>query len=191
MSANPSVLDLAESIAGPAHYKFDELIEGIREEQLLLGANPYLTILWQQVLDYDGLTDWLYLGDGFSDLNRAHAFIEDQIASLLREHTAPGQPHSHDWRADPDRQGAYVPQASSGEIIRVCGEQTLTLTADAYNRVYFRAQVLGRFPGTIIGSELFASLAETRHDLWSCLLDIGEARRDKKMRRTPSQISGG
>jgi hypothetical protein len=82
-------------------------------------------------------------------------------------------------------------RARAGDTLTVCDEEFLALTEDAFNRVYFRAQVLGPFPGAIVGHELFASLADTRHELWSYLVDVGEASRGKRMVRTPLQLSDG
>jgi hypothetical protein len=112
MSNFVAATELAESIAGPAHYQFEDLVEGIRNEQQRLGAFPYVTILWQQVLDYDGLTDWLFLGESFEHCKQAHDFVVGQIAELLASHTAPGRKGCHLWRAEPNRQGVFVPRAS-------------------------------------------------------------------------------
>ena len=41
----------------------------IRIEQRRLGTRAYLLLLWQQDLDFDGMTDWLYPGDAFDTLD--------------------------------------------------------------------------------------------------------------------------
>jgi hypothetical protein len=58
-----SASELANRIAGPARYKFDMLVEGIAAEQRRLVGGPFLALLWVRVFDFEGLTEWLVLGD--------------------------------------------------------------------------------------------------------------------------------
>ncbi len=69
----------------------------------------------------------------------------------------------------------FLARHRTGGTIPVCHEQTLSLTAGDYiNRIYLRDQVLGPFPGAVVGHELVAMLAG-RYELSSYLRDIGGA----------------
>lgn len=180
-----TALDLAESIAGPARYKFDELVSGIAIEQQRLAARPYATILWQRVLDFEGLTDWLYLGNSFDDAARASAFISAQIDELRTLHTRPNSTERLQWRADPTWKGPTCPAATARQPLSNLAEQSLILIGDEYNRIYYRAQVLGSFPGNVVGSELFAAVGGSRQELWAYLVAAGEAHATLRERPSP------
>ena len=185
----PSAEELAERIVGPARYKFDELVEGIRLEQSRLPTGSHLVVLWQQVLNYDGLTDWLYLGDAFDDVAAAQRHATQQLDDLrIAQTSLPPDGHCS-WQLDPSRAGYFLPKVQPRAPLLVEDEQQIALTGSPYDRVYFCTRVLGPFPGPIVGHELFDVLAETRFDLWSFLVDVAEAHRKGQPRRTPTSTS--
>ena len=181
----PSALALAEKIAGPAHYKFDELVEGIEQEQRRLGAGPYLVVLWQRVLDYDGLTDWLFLGDAFDDIAAASRHSDQLLDSLRIRQMTPPTTGDYKWQVDPTRLGHYLPKIEPRTPVQIQDEKTLALTGSPYNRMYFCARVLGPFPSPIVGNELFDAMTESRQEFWAFFLDVGEAHRAHRPRRIP------
>ena len=187
----PSPLELAELIEPRSHLTqlaFDKLVEGIRTEQQRLGNRPFLTILWLKLLDLDGYDDYLQLGDSFENSDKARAFAVAELTDLLAAHTGPNR--RRPWGEDP-LGGCAAQGAAPGGAIPVCHEQTLSLTAGDYlNRIYFRAQVLGPFPGAVVGHELVALLAG-RYELSSYLRDAGEAIMCNGPRRTPLSITRG
>jgi hypothetical protein len=193
MSDFPSPLELAESITRdharkPGAPIWDYLVGGIRAEQQRLGRRPYLSILWQLVLDLDGYDGFLHLGESFDNPDRAHAFIVTQLEGLLAAYTAPNR--RHPWRQELERFVPWVSKAGTSEAIQICHEERLSLTADDYiNRIYFRAQVLGPFPGAVVGQDLLAMLAGTLGQLESHMFDAGQAKASNRPRRTPLQAS--
>lgn len=191
-SALPSPADLAASIAGPARYKFDELVEGVALEQHRLAARAYAVVLWQQVFDYDGLTDWLFLREAFDELAEARSFADSWLASVQHDiETTPRRASQQAWREDATRSGRFVPGVSAHSSLRVEAERLIALTGGPYDRVYLRARVLGRFPALIVGRELFDALADSRHELWSYFVDVGEAQRSGRGRRSPASVIAG
>lgn len=187
----PAAEELAERIIGPGRYKFDELVEGIRLEQKRLRTGSHLVVLWQQVLDFEGLTDWLYLGDAFDDVPAARRRATQQLNDLRIAQTSVPATSGRSWHVDPTRDGHFLPKVQPREPLLVEDEQRIALTGSPYDRVYFCTRVLGPFPGAIVGHELIDVLAETRFDLWSFLVDVAEAHRKAQPQRTPMQISGG
>lgn len=187
----PPPLELAKLIE-PRSYltqlQLDRLVEGIRTEQQRLSNRPFLTILWLKLLDLDGYDDYLQLGESFENEGQAQAFVVAEVADLLASHTGPNR--HRPWRNDPDRSCAAKGATSDGTI-QVCHEQTLSLTAgDNINRIYLRDQVLGPFPGAVLGHELVAILAG-RFELSSYLRDVGAATMCDRPRRTPLTITRG
>jgi hypothetical protein len=187
----PSPLELAELIEPRIHLnklEWDKLVAGVRTEQQRLDSRPFLTILWLKLLDLDGYDGYLQFGESFEDRDQAKAFVVAELADLLAAHTGPSR--RRPWREDPDRACA-AEGAASGASIQVDYGQTLSLTADDYiNRIYFRAQVLGPFPGAVVGRELVAMLAG-RYELSSYLRDVGKATMWSGPRRTPLTITRG
>jgi hypothetical protein len=187
----PSPLELAGLLEPRSHLakvELDKLVEGIRMEQQRLGNRPFLTILWLKLLDLDGYDDYLWLGESFENREQAQAFVVAELADLLAAHT--GANRQRPWREDPDR-GCAAEGAAPGGTIPVCHEQTLSLTAGDYiNRIYLRDQVLGPFPGAVVGHELVAMLAG-RYELSSYLRDAGGATLWNGPRRTPLTITRG
>ncbi|MGB6486428.1 MAG: hypothetical protein WBE91_06050 [Steroidobacteraceae bacterium] len=187
----PSPLELAELVEPRSHlakFELDKLVEGIRLEQQRLGNRPFLTILWLKLLDLDGYDNYLWLGESFENRDQAQAFVVAELADLLAVHT--GANRQRPWREDPDR-GCAAEGAAPGGTIPVCHEQTLSLTAGDYiNRIYLRDQVLGPFPGAVVGHGLVAMLAG-RYELSSYLRDVGGATLSNGPRRTPLAITRG
>ena len=148
-------------------------------------------MLWQQVLDYDGLSDWLYLGDAFDDVTAARRHATQQLDDLkIAQTSLPATRGRRSWHVDPTRDGYFLPKVQPHAPLLVEDEQRVALTGSPYDRVYFCTRVLGPFPGAIVGYELFDVLAETPFDLWSFFVDAAEAHRKGQPRRTPIQISG-
>jgi hypothetical protein len=128
------------------------------------------------------------LGESFENREPAQAFVVAELVDLLAAHTGPNR--RRPWREDPDR-GCAAEGAAPGGTIPVFHEQTLSLTAGDYiNRIYLRDQVLGPFPGAVVGYELVAMLAG-RYELSSYLRDVGGATLWNGPRRTPLTITRG
>lgn len=98
MSAiSPSPYDLANRIAGPGRYKFDVLAEGIAAAPARLVSGPFLSLFWLRVFDFEGLTEWLVLGDAHQNIPDASQYIEMQLDTFqlaqTRVRTTSGRVH--------------------------------------------------------------------------------------------------
>lgn len=184
-SSDISAVELAEQISGPAHYKFDHLVEGIRIEQERLRNRSHLLVLWHQELDYDGLTDWVFFEDGFDTVDAARHAAVHLLSDLRDAYTSLTFQHHKPFREDPTRQGLAMPKYPRDHAIHVQDERTLYLTADGYHRHTFRTRVLGPFIGSIIAPPLFEALSDSRQELWSFFADVGESSTAGKSRRSP------
>ncbi len=182
---------LAQRICGPGRYKFDVLVKGIRIEQERLQSGSHLVVLWHQDLDFDGLSDWLYIGDAFESAVDGRRAADHQLDHLLMAFTNIKGSTLGPWRADSVGKGGFMPKVDPQEkILRVEYEREFKLQGSPFNRLSFGTRVLGPFPGPIVGPELFELLTNSRHELWSFFLDAGEAAEASRPRRTPMQISG-
>ena len=103
-----SIQELAEQLAGPAHYQFDLLLEGLERERWRLGSRRYLTVSWRHEFDVDGLTDWVYLGKSFRSLDDAKRHAAQELADLKDAHLS--KAHGS-WVVDPET--AVVPREHS------------------------------------------------------------------------------
>jgi hypothetical protein len=179
----PSAAALAERIIGPARYKFDELVEGIASEQRRLTAGPYLVCLWQRVVDYDGPTEWLFLGNSSHDLTEATAQADDWIDGLRAEQCAKPA-FRESWHEDP-AQAPCLPAMSPTAGLQVHAERSLALVSAPYAGMYICTRVLGPFPAAIIGHELFDALAGSIHELPFYFRAVGEAHRKGRTHPRP------
>ncbi len=176
-----SIQELAEQLAGPAHYQFDLLLEGLERERWRLGSRRYLTVSWRHEFDVDGLTDWVYLGKSFRSLDDAKRHAAQELADLKDAYLS--KAHGS-WVVDPDRESHFLPQVRPHDRIRVLDERRLTLTGPPLCRAYFCARVLGPFTSTIVDEPLLDLLSELKFELWSFFVDAGEAAHVQQVRRT-------
>jgi len=105
-TARPPV-ELAERLTKPARYKFDELVQGIALAQQLLRPGPYVLMLWQSVLDFEGLTDWLYLSDACGQME-ARRRADLKLRELEAAITSAG--NRQPWRRVGGGGGPLAPQ---------------------------------------------------------------------------------
>ncbi len=180
-----SIHEFAERLAGPAHYKFEMLLEGLERERARLGSSPYLTVFWKHEFDYDGLTDWIYLGESCDTVDWAKHHAVRELAVLRDAHVSSNR---RSWTDDPDQESRYLPYVRPHDRIRVQDERRLTLTSGPYDHVYFCARVLGPFTGTIIDHPLLDLLSELKHELWSFFVDAGEAGQVRQGHRVSSSL---
>jgi hypothetical protein len=175
MSANsPSPSDLANRIAGPGRYKFDVLVEGIAAEQARLVSGPLLSLFWLRVFDFEGLTEWLVLGDAHQNIPDASQYIETQLDAFQLAQTRVRTSSGGTWEVENDRD--YALPLKPAEPLRIQDTKMRTIYGGPYHRVYLCGHVIGPFPGAIVGSELFEML-HGLPELWHWFLSVGEARR--------------
>lgn len=170
----PSPCDLANRIAGPGRYKFDVLVEGIAAEQARLATGPFLSLFSIQVFDFEGLTEWLVLGDAHQSIPDASQYIEAQLDAFQLAQTRVRTASGRTWEVEHDRQ--YAPPLKPPEPLRIQDMRTRTIYGGPYHRVYLCGYVIGPFPGAIVGIEVFEML-HGLHELWHWFLSVGEARR--------------
>jgi hypothetical protein len=81
----PSATELAERLTGRGRYDFDVLVEGIALAQQLMRPGPYVLMLWQSVLNYEGIEYYVYLSDACEQMEarrRAARKIHDLEAII-------------------------------------------------------------------------------------------------------------
>ena len=175
MSAlSPSPYDLANRIAGAGRYKFDILVEGIAAEQARLASGPFLSIFWIRVFDFEGLTEWLVLGDAHQSIPDASEYIEAQLDAFQLAQTHVRTASGRTWEVEHDRH--YALPLKPPEPLRIQDTRTRTIYGGPYDRIYLCGQVIGPFPSPIVGHELFEML-EGLHEVWEWFTSVGEGRR--------------
>lgn len=175
MSAiSPSPYDLANRIAGPARYKFDVLSDGIAAEQARLVSGRVLSLFWLRVFDFEGLTEWLVLGDAHQNIPDASQYIETQLDAFQLSQTRVRASSGETWAVEHDRD--YALPLKPPEPLQIHETRTRTFYGGPYDRVYLCGHVIGPFAGTIVGDELFDML-HGLHEAWSWFVSVGEAHR--------------
>lgn len=168
--------DLAARLAGPGRYRYDHLLRGLDQERSRLGDRAYLSVFWIHDFEYDGLTDWVRLGDSFDDLEEAKRHAVNGVAALRREREKDSY---FKWYEEPGRESPFLPKVAPHTRIRVLHEVRLTMTPGPYYRVYFCSRVLGPFEGAIVDDPLIDILESTKEELWSYFLDAGGSLTDR------------
>jgi hypothetical protein len=169
-----SASELANRIAGPARYKFDILLEGIAAEQTRLVGGPFLALLWVRVFDFEGLMEWLVLGDACPNVSAASQYLAKQFEAFQLAQTRLRALSEEAWEIDHGR--SYVLPLNPPDSIRIQSTRTLTLDGGPYHRIYLCGHVLGPFPAGVVGHELFDTL-KGLHETWQWFLSVGESRR--------------
>jgi guanosine-3',5'-bis(diphosphate) 3'-pyrophosphohydrolase len=184
--AVPSPIELAERLTGRGRYDFDVLVEGIALAQRLLRPGPYVLMLWQSVLDFEGIEYYLYLSDACEQME-ARRRAAQKIIELEAAITRPGKGET--WKRTGGGGGPVAADSAQTERrgpVRLDYGEGLVVEIDGYNRVRFAAQVVGPFSGAIVGHELIDFVhPDRRHELWSFFHDLGESVTKGTEPRTP------
>jgi len=170
----PSAYDLANRIAGPGRYEFDVLVEGIAAEQARLVGGPFLALLWLRVFDFEGLTEWLILGDASQNISDASRYIDEQLDAFELAQTPVRTSSGGTWQVEHDRK--YVLPLTPPKALRIQDTRTRTFYGGPYHRAYLCGHVIGPFAGAIVGYDLLEML-NGLHEVWAWFTSVGEARR--------------
>jgi len=164
--AAASPTELAERLTGRGRYDFGVLVEGIALAQQLFRPGPYVVMLWQSVLNYEGIEDYLYLSDACEQME-ARRRAAKKIYDLEAIITSPNNERA--WKRTGGRGGAVDPPQTPGWLPKSANPvhldygQGLVVEIDGFNRVRFAAQVVGPFSGPVVGHQLIDFVHADHH----------------------------
>ena len=199
---------LSGSPIGPDSYKLDELLAGLDTERSRLGRRRFAVVLYRQVFDLDGLTDYVFLLDSFDTQSEAIACVESSARDLLSTQTVQANSWGQRWALESEgdvrslpnaRAGLWaleseedmgsVPNSTGKRLLRTLHDRTYKLRASGFDMQYNCFRAIGPFADFVVGDQLFEFLnspfLNSRHELWSYFVKVGEAVRAGKPSAVP------
>ena len=194
---------LSSGPISPDSYKLDELLAGLDAESSRLGRRRFAVVLYQQVFDYDGLTDFVFLVDSFDTQSEAIACVESNARNLLATQTA--QPDSQDlrwalesegdirslpkargglWALETEGDTGSLPNPTGTHPLRTLHDRTYKLRAGPYDTQYNCFRAIGPSADFVVCDQLF-EFVNSRHELWSYFVKVGGVVRAGKPRPVP------
>lgn len=169
---------------GPDSYKLDELLAGLDAEHSRLGRRRFAVVLYQQVYDYDGLTDFVFLLDSFDTQSEAIACVESNARNLLATQTAQPDSLGDRWTLESEGDMRSLPKPTGKHLLRALHDRTYKLRAGPYDTKYNCFRAIGPFADFVVCDQLFEFI-NAQHELWSYFVKTGEAARAGKPRPEP------
>jgi hypothetical protein len=156
---------------------FAALQEGLRRERARLGNRPFVTLVFRQDYDSDGLAETLELLESFSDQAAAVHFAEKAAETALAAALAAPSYGQYRWRLD-DPQGASsrFKRGPAGTTAASVHSRTFKLVnGSGYDSKHFQFEVIRVTGGEVIGPALF-SFVNAEPEWTSFLISKGSAR---------------
>ena len=146
---------------------FDACQRGIELERNRLAGASYITLAFRREFDFDGLTEYLDLTEGFSELSAAVRFVNDLAMRTLPPALAePGYGH-YTWRHDARRDNERFIAGHESTLVKCSYLRSFrVLTDSGYDSKYFQFEVLTISSPMIVGAPLFSYLMQEQE--WVC-----------------------
>lgn len=191
---------LSSQPISPKSYQLKELLAGLDAERNRLGRHKYVVVHYQNVFDFDGETDYVYLLDSFDNESEAIDCAERSARDLLAAQTSHADAEGHRWKLESVGKMPYLPEPANKSPLQVLHERKFKLRAGPYDTQYNSFRAIGPFDDFIVGAQLFEFI-NAQFELWSYFTEIGEAviKEEKapkatprtRKRKTSSSKSGG
>lgn len=185
MNFSDEIVALGKSLSsGGAQYKADELFQGIKNEQVRLGKNPFVVVVNINSFDFEGLTDYVFLTDSFPSEDAAIAYARN-LSNALLEYQLAQQIFERSWTIE-DSQGAtpYLPQSKPNASVETIFTESFKTISGQFDRKYVITRVMRMDGGYVVGQPLFDAI-NSNSELWSYFVGIGESTDGKRERPTP------
>ncbi len=137
---------------------FEALTRGMERERRRLSGSAFLALAFRQEFDYDGLTCYLELLQGFRDEAAAiHAVEEAAGQALSRALTAPSYSPHRPWRRDPARNNQRFVEKHESPLVRGVHLRSFRVLNDSgFDSIYFQFEVLRVDDPSAIGPDLLS-----------------------------------
>lgn len=153
-------------------YRLDDLLLGIAAESARLGARPYVLSLYQQVYDYEGLTEYVFLLDSFDSLVEATEVANAAASRIMKLKTSAPDRYRKNWGVESEGGIHFLPKPPPGNPLEVVFSRTFKLRSGPYDTECSCLRVIGRFSGPVVSKELFQYIGKTS-ELWSYFVKCG------------------
>lgn len=184
MNFTNDITSLGNSLSsGGAKYKANELFQGIKNEQIRLGKNPFVVVVNINSFDLDGLTDFVYLMDSFSNQNAAEAYAQNLSEALL-EFKLKQDLFGRPWELESQGSMPYLSSSRSSSAYEITHSDSFKIISGEFDREYVITRVLKSNGGLIVQQSLFDTI-NSNPELWSYFVGVGESTGGNQERPSP------
>jgi hypothetical protein len=155
---------------------FAALQEGLRRERARLGNRPFVTLVWREDYDSDGLGVTLELLESFPDQAAAVDFVEKAAETALAAALAEPSYGPYRWRLeDPHVASSRFKRGPAGTAAASVHSRTFKIAnGSGYDSKYFQFEAIRVSGGEAIGPALF-SFVDAEPEWTSFLISKGSA----------------
>ncbi len=184
MSFSEEITRLGENLSlGGAQYKRDELLQGIKNEKIRLGKNPFIVLVNINSFDMDGLTDYVFLIDSFKNEDDAIATAKNLLNSLL-EYQLKQDNFGDRWKLDSKNSTPYLSNPKPNNLFETVFSGAFYTVSGEFDRKYVITRVMKTTGGDVVGQPLFDAI-NSDQELWSYFVRVGESTAENQNRPTP------
>lgn len=185
MKFSDEIIELGKSLSsGEANYKAEELFQGIKNEQIRLGKNPFVVVVNINSFDMDGLTDYVFLTDSFPAEDAAMAYANN-LSNALLEYQLKQDIFGRPWMlVDSQSEAPYLAQSKPNTSFETVFSKSFKTISGEFDRKYVITRVMRTDTNNVVGRPLFDAI-NSDSEMWSYFVGIGESAKGKQERPTP------
>ena len=184
MKFSDEIIELGKSLSsGGANYKAEELFQGIKNEQVRLGKNPFLVVVNINSFDMDGLTDYVFLIESFASQDAAEDYARN-LSSALLEYQLKQDIFGRPWILESKDKSPYLSKSKDNNLFTTIFSEAFKTVSGEFDRKYVITRVMKADGDTLGGQPLFDAV-NSDWELWSYFVGIGESANGKQERPTP------
>ncbi len=184
MNFSDEIISLGKSLSSNgAQYKSNELFQGIKNEQIRLGKNPFIVVVNINSFDMDGLTDYVFLMNSFSSQDEAQAYAK-KLSSDLLEYQIKQDSFGRPWILESEGASPYLPKPNSTSSFNTLLTKSFKTVSGEFDRKYVVTRVMKSDGNLLVGQTLFETI-NSNSELWSYFVGVGESTNGKHERPTP------
>lgn len=184
MSYSDEIISLGKYLsAGGAQYKAEELFQGIKNEQVRLGRNPFIVVVNINSFDMDGLTDFVFLMNSFTNKDDAVTYAQNLLNDLL-EYQLKQDNLGSPWLLESEGITPYLPEPNPDCAFTTLLCKSFKTVSSEFDRKYVITRVMKSDGNALVGQSLFDAI-NSNSELWSYFVGIGESTDGIRERPTP------
>ena len=184
MNFSDEIISLGKCLsAGGAQFKAEELFQGIKNEQIRLGRNPFIVVVNINSFDMDGLTDYVFLMNSYTNQDDAVTYAQTLLSDLL-EYQLKQDNFGSPWLLESEDITPYLtkPKPDCAFTTLLC--KSFKTVSSEFDRKYVITRVMKSDGNALVGQPLFDAI-NSNSELWSYFVGVGESTDGKRERPTP------
>lgn len=173
MNSEELVCHLSHPKSNKPAFKAHELLVGIQAERERLGGDQFVVVTVNQVFDYEGLFDQVFIECAKPTPALAQAAAENIARALLAKQLSTSLWEAESWQVESTDTAPYLPAPVAGSAATVTFSTSVKLRASAYDTRYIVVRVFGPCGPEPLDAPLIDAINLTA-ELRSYLVAIGE-----------------